>query len=205
MKSSALDYRCFLYITFMGSQGSCRSYSNTLISWKNQWKISTENGIFTKASCLQLASKQILEKESKSSLSSTREFNSFNSLHNELSSGFHLVDKFSDHFSFYIVNCRDKNSVKVHLQNLNKTFEDFSPNLRTVIIISNASIKNNIVTSILYFCSSQNILAKTIHHIVNINSTEAEFFAIRYRINQVTHLQNVNHIIIIMDVIYSER
>ena len=45
-------------------------------------------------------------------------FPSFDSLHNKLSSRSHLVDKFSNCFSFHIVNCRDKDIMKVYLQNL---------------------------------------------------------------------------------------
>jgi len=57
-------------------------------------------------------------------------------------------------------------------------------------LLSNVSIKNNVPTSISYVCSGQNILAKTIHHTVNVTSTKAKLFAIRYGINQTIHLQN---------------
>ena len=66
---------------------------------------------------------------------------SFNSLHKEISFSFHLVNNFSNRFSFYIVNCRDKNIVKTHLLNLDKIIEDSYTDLETIIIISNASIK----------------------------------------------------------------
>ena len=59
---------------------------------------------------------------------------------------------------------------------------------KTIIIISDASIKNNVATSILYICSSRNILAKTIYYAVNITSTKAELFTIRYKINQAIHV-----------------
>jgi len=41
-------------------------------------------------------------------------FPSFDSLNKELSSGFHLVDTFSDHFSFYSVNRKDADA-KLHI------------------------------------------------------------------------------------------
>ena len=134
-----------------------------------------------------------------------RLFPSFNSLYNKLSLGFCLVDKFSDYFSFYTVNYRDKDIMKTYLWNLDKIVEDSSLDPRTIIIISDASIKNNIATSISHVCSSPNILAKTIHHTINIITTEAELFAIEYKINHVSYLQNINCINIIMDTIYLAR
>ena len=43
-------------------------------------------------------------------------FPSFDSLYKEISSGFHLVDNFSDCFSFHTVNSRDKDIIKAYLQ-----------------------------------------------------------------------------------------
>jgi len=132
-------------------------------------------------------------------------FSSFNSLHKEISSSFHLVDNFSDCFSFHTVNCRDKDVAKAYLQNLNRTIEDFCIDPETIIIIFDASIKNNVITSISHVCSHQNILAKTIHYAINITSTEVELFTIRCGINQAIHIQNVHHIFVITDAIHSAR
>jgi len=41
-----------------------------------------------------------------------------------------------------------------------------------------------------------------IHHAVNITSTEAELFAIKYRINQANNISNVKHIIIVTDFLH---
>ena len=76
---------------------------------------------------------------------------------------------------------------------------------KTVIIISDISIKNNIATSISYVCSNNNILAKTIHYTVHITSTEAELFIIRCEINQMVQVPNITHIVIITDTIHSAR
>jgi len=38
--------------------------------------------------------------------------------------------------------------------------------------------------SITHICYGYNIVAKTIHHAINITMTEAKLFAIRYGINQ---------------------
>ena len=89
-----------------------------------------------------------------------------------------------------------------YLYKLDKIFENSSWDTRTVVIISNASIKNNITTSIVYIHSGPNIIAKTIHHAVNVTLTETELFAIRYKINQVI---NILHIIVITDTIHLLR
>ena len=67
----------------------------------------------------------------------------------------------------------------------------------SVVIVSNASIKNHVVISI-----SNSLVIKTIHYVVNILSTEAKLFVIRYDINQATCLSNINHIFVITDSIH---
>ena len=68
-----MDYRCLSYVTFMGSQGDCQSHSNTSSSWKNQWKTTTKDSIFTKIACSQLTSEWTSFKEYKSSLTIARD------------------------------------------------------------------------------------------------------------------------------------
>jgi len=48
----------------------------------------------------------------------------FNSLNKELSLGFHLVNNFSDHFSFYSVNQKDANTIITHQNKLDSIYED---------------------------------------------------------------------------------
>jgi len=56
---------------------------------------------------------------------------------------------------------------------------------------------------IVYIQSGHIIIAKTIHHAINItSSTKAELFTIRYRINQAIQVFNASYIIIITDSIY---
>lgn len=62
-------------------------------------------------------------------------------------------------------------------------FKNSLHNIKTVIVISDASIKNNIATFIAHVCSDQNIVAKIIHHAVNVKSTKAKLFVIKCRIN----------------------
>jgi len=74
---------------------------------------------------------------------------------------------------------------------------------KTVIVITDTNIKNNIASSISYVYFFNNLLKKTLYHIVNIISMEAELFAIRYRINQAVQIQDVSYIIVITDAIYA--
>jgi len=64
------------------------------------------------------------------------------------------------------------------------------------------SIRNNVATSIAYIHSYSNIVKKTPHYTVNVTSTEAELFAIRYEINQAIQVPDVSYIIVITDAIY---
>jgi len=61
-----------------------------------------------------------------------------------------------------MVNCKDNEVKNAHLCNLNKIFENFLSNPNTILVISDASIKKNIATSLLHIHSSWNVLTKTI-------------------------------------------
>ena len=64
-------------------------------------------------------------------------------------------------------------------------------------------LTNSIAISIVYIYLLLNPIKKTIHHAVNIMSTEAELFAIRCGINQAIQIPNVIHIIVIINTIYA--
>jgi len=74
-----------------------------------------------------------------------------------------------------------------------------------VLIITDASIKNNIATSILHTHIHNRPVTKTLHHAVNITSIEAELFAIRCGINQATNYNDISKIIIVTDSIHAAR
>lgn len=66
--------------------------------------------------------------------------------------------------------------------------------------------KKNLSLQLWYFyVIGQNIITKTVYHTVNITSTEAELFAIRYRINQVIQVTDISYIIVITNVTHSVR
>ena len=73
------------------------------------------------------------------------------------------------------------------------------------VIVSDTSIENQIATSITHIYVHDKSIIKTLHHAINITSNEAELFAIRYGINQVTQLVNTNYIVVITDLIHMAK
>ena len=57
---------------------------------------------------------------------------------------------------------------------------EFLNNLSYALIITDVSIKNNIATSISHIYIQNKPITKTLYHTVNIISTEAKLFTIRY-------------------------
>ena len=108
---------------------------------------------------------------------------SFNSLNLEFSPDLQVINNFSDRISF-VLN-KEKNN-KLHAQNLDKMVleSSFSPSI--AIIASDVSIKNLVAISIVHIYTHDKPIIKTIHYAVNVTSTEAELFAIRCGINQLS-------------------
>ena len=106
-----------------------------------------------------------------------------------------LTDLFLDCFSFH----SHSSCVKKHIEKLDEIVLRALSNPSLTIIVSDASIKNHVATSIshIYFFSKPVI--KTIHRAINITTTEAELFTIQCGINQVVTNFNTNYIVIITD------
>ena len=77
-----------------------------------------------------------------------------------------------------------------------------SPSHQTALVITDASIKNNIATSISHVYIVNQPLTKTVHHAAFVTSTETELFAIRCSINQACSKDNISKIVIVTDSIY---
>jgi len=129
----------------------------------------------------------------------------FDRLYKELFLGFCLVDLFSDHFHFHIVNYKDIKVKSTHQKKLGKIFNNSTSNSNTILVISDASIKNNVATSISHICNSINIISKTIHYTMNIIFIKVKLFLIRCGINLDVQVLNVRQIIVITDVIPAAR
>ena len=131
-----------------------------------------------------------------------RVFPSFSPLHSKLSLGLRIINNFSDCFSFNLYN---KENDKICLQQLNNMVIELSLSLFTAIVIIDASIKNDITTSISHMHIFNCPLTKTIHHVVFVTSTEAKLFAIRYSINQVSTKKDISKIIVVTDSIHAAK
>ena len=72
-------------------------------------------------------------------------------------------------------------------------------------MITDASIKNDIATSILHVHLVNRSLTKTVHHALFVTSTEAEIIAIRYGINQACSNNFISKIIVVTDSIHTAK
>jgi len=75
----------------------------------------------------------------------------------------------------------------------------------TAIVVTDASIKNNIATSISHVYLVNHPLTKTVHHAVFITSMEAELFTIRCGINQACTKENVSKIVVVTNSIHAAK
>ena len=132
-------------------------------------------------------------------------FPSFSPLNPEFSPGHCITDNFSDQFSFNLVNKKEKEKDKTHTQELDDMVLHNSSSPHTAIVITDASIKNNIATSISHVHIANRSLTKTVYHTLFMTSTEAELFAIRCDINQACSKDTVSTIIVITDSIHAAR
>jgi len=130
-------------------------------------------------------------------------FLSFTSLHPKLSSSHRIIDNFSDYLVFN-VHSKQKNN-KACAYQLDNIVIETSSSSSTTIIVTNASIKNDVSTLILYRHIHNNLIAKTVHHMVHVTSTEAELFTIRYSINQASNHNDTSKIIIVTGFIHVAR
>ena len=129
-------------------------------------------------------------------------FPSFNLLHQEFTPGNRLSDKFSDRFSFNLVNKKGKENN--HAQELDDLILHNSTS-STALIVTDTSIKNNITTSVVHIYQTNVPLIKTVHHAVFVTSSEAELFAMRCGINQAYSKNNISKIIVITDSIHAAK
>ena len=129
-------------------------------------------------------------------------FSLFDLLHQEFTPGHCISDKFSDCFSFNLVDKKEKDNIRTQeLDNL--VLQNSLPS--SALIVTNASIKDNIATSVAHVHQANSPLIKTVHHTMFITSSEAELFTMRYEINQACNKDNISKIIIITDSIHSVK
>jgi len=132
-------------------------------------------------------------------------FPSFSPLDSEFFPGRRIIDNFSNRFSFNLVKKKGKNNKKTHAQELDKMVLHNSSFPLSAIVITDASIKNDIAMSISHVHSANQLLIKTVHHASFVTTTEVELFAIRYGINQACSLNNISKIIVVTDSIHAAK
>ena len=109
-------------------------------------------------------------------------FPTFNSLNQEFSPRSHLINHFPDSFSFHLTSCKNANAKTAHHNKLEKLYKKSSHNQDTILIISNMSIRSNVIILVSCIQREHEIIAKTIYHAMNVLSIEAELFVIKCRI-----------------------
>jgi len=119
---------------------------------------------------------------------------------------FPIREALHNFFSFYPLNRKCNNKIKSHILKLDNLMLLSSSDSWSVVIVIDASIKNQVATSISQVHSYSRLVIKTIYHAINVMTTEADkLFAIRCDINQTIYLFNVNKISVIIDSIYVAR
>ena len=81
----------------------------------------------------------------------------------------------------------------------------FSKNPLYALIVTDASIRNNMATSVAHIYIYDRPVVKILHYTVNVTNTEAKLFIIRCDINQAANSQGILKIIIITDSIHSAK
>ena len=132
-------------------------------------------------------------------------FPSFDSLNPEFSPGHRIIDIFYSCFSFHLFSKCNNQNLKLRIQQLNNLALESSSTPSNTLVIIDTSIKNNVATSISHIHIYNKPIVKTLHHTINVTSTEAELFAIRCGINQATNLNDISKIIIVTDSIHAVR
>ena len=128
-------------------------------------------------------------------------FPSFSFFNKEFNPGNHIVDIFPDHFSFHPCSL----NIEKHIENLEEIMLRASSDPFSSIVVLDASIKNQVTTSISHIHSFNKPIVKTLHRAINITTAKAELFAIYCGINQVVANHNIKHIIVITDSLYITR
>jgi len=95
-------------------------------------------------------------------------FNSFDPFSNKFSPRNRFIDVFSSYSSFYLSNRECAKVKKAHLYKLDKLIFYMSVDPKTTIVTSDASIKNQVTTSIAYIYIYDTPIVKMIHHAINI-------------------------------------
>jgi len=132
-------------------------------------------------------------------------FSFFSSFNPEFLPGNRLINVFPNCFSSYLSNRSNDQEIKHHLRHLDNITIQALLDSHSVVIVSDASIKNQVATFISYIHNHDKSVIKTKHHVIRVTSMEAELFTIRCGIIQATCLSHVNQIVVITDSIHAAK
>jgi len=96
---------------------------------------------------------------------------SFSPFNKEFFLGKRLIDFFLDQFSFHTWT----HNVKNHICDLDNIAINISNNPHFSIVLLDASIRNNVATSISHIHSHNRLVIKTIHHVINKDTRSFDF------------------------------
>ena len=130
---------------------------------------------------------------------------SFDPINPELFPGYRIIDMFSNHFSFQPLSKVANHNITSQVQELDRIAFKSLNSSSTTLVILNASIKNNVATSIAHIHIRDRPVTKTLHHTLNVMNTEVELVAIKCGINQATNHNFISTVIIITDSIHMAR
>jgi len=114
-------------------------------------------------------------------------FPSFDPLNPGFKPGDRIIDCFSNRFSFHLFRKNSDRLFKSCIQQLNNLAIESSNTPSNTLMVMDASVKNNMASSITHVHIHNKLIIKMLHHTVNVTSMEAEFFTIRCGINQAVH------------------
>jgi len=129
-------------------------------------------------------------------------FPSFNPTNPEFQLSNRIIDSFSNCFSFHLSSKSSDHSFKSCIQQLDALAIEFSNSPTNALMVTDTSIKNNVTSSIAHIHVHNKPVVKTLHYMVNVMTSEAEFFAIRCGINQAALSHEISKIIVVTDSIH---
>jgi len=129
----------------------------------------------------------------------------FNSLNSKLFPGSRLINFFSSHFSSHKAYCKIKESKAAHHCKIDEIILNTLSNSNIIVIVTDASIRNNVAISITYVHFFSNSIKKMFNYAINIIITKAKLFTIRYRISQAIQVYKTSYIIVISDAIHAAQ
>ena len=132
-------------------------------------------------------------------------FPSFDPLNPEFWPGSRIINNFSHRFSFHSFSKSSDRSFKLCTQQLNNLAIESSSLATNALVIMDASVKNSVAMSISHIHVHNKPVVKTLHHAVNITSTEVEFFVLHCDINQATSSHEISKIIVITNSFHATK